>query len=94
MKTWKSLNFPVNDINLTNYSYEYYPTRSSAAVTLPYIGNHMIYKPRNDLSIYKTAKLESSFIEVINTKKSDVIIGAIHRHPNMDVDGLFSRRLE
>ena len=31
-------------------------------------------------------ELESTFIELINTKKSSVIIGAIYRHPNMDLD--------
>ena len=51
-----------------------------------YIGNHLSYKPKNDLCIYKTAELESTFIELMNTKKSNVIIGAIYRHPNMDLD--------
>ena len=51
-----------------------------------YIRNHLSYKPRNDLCIYKTAELESTFIEAMNTKKSSVIIGAIYRHPNMDLD--------
>ena len=59
----------VNDINLTNYSYEYCPIESSAGGTLLYIGNHLLCKPRNDLSIYKTAELESTFIVLINTKK-------------------------
>ena len=59
----------VNDINLTNYNYEYCPTESSAGGTLLYIGNHLLCKPRNDLSIYKTAELESTFIVLINTKK-------------------------
>ena len=38
------------------------------------------------MCIYKTAELESTFIELINPKKSNVIIGAIYRHPNMDLD--------
>ena len=73
--------FPVTDINLTNYDYEYCPTESSAGGTMLYIGNHLLYKARNDLCIYKTAELESTFIELMNTKKSNVIIGAIYRHP-------------
>ena len=44
------------------------------------------YKPRNDLYIYKTTELESTFIELINPKKANVIIGAILRHPNMKLD--------
>ena len=34
--------FPVIGINLTNYSYEYCPTESSARGTMLYIGNHVI----------------------------------------------------
>ena len=80
-------NFPVNDINLTNYSYEYCPTESSAGGTLLYIGSHLLYKPRNDQCIYKTAELESTFIE-LNTRKSNLIIGAIYKHPNMGLHGV------
>ena len=75
--------FPVTDSNLTNHSYEYCPT---AGVTMLYIGNHLSYKARNDLCIYKTAELKSTFIELINIKKVNVIISAIYRHPNMDLD--------
>ena len=50
-----------------------------------YTGNHLSYKPRNDLCIYKTTELESTFIELISTKKPSVIIGAIYRHPSMDL---------
>ena len=41
--------FPVTNINLINYSYEYCPTESSEGGTLLYIGNHLLYKPGNDL---------------------------------------------
>ena len=51
-----------------------------------YMGNHLSYKPRNDLCIFKTAKLESAFIELINTKMLNVIIDAIYRHHIMDLD--------
>ena len=87
--------FSVTDINLTNYSCEYCPTESSAGAIMLYIENHLSYKPKNDLRIYKTAELYYyyiynyiiiTFIELINTKKSDVIIGAIYRNCNMDLD--------
>ena len=71
---------PVNDINLTNYSYEYCRPESSARRTLLFIENYLLYKPRNDFCIYKTAELESTFIELINTKKSNVIVAAIYRY--------------
>ena len=77
---------PVNSLNLMNYSHELYPTESSAGGTLLYIGNHLSYKPRNDLSIYKPTELESSFIEISHRKRYNIMIGCIYRHPNMDLD--------
>ena len=38
------------------------------------------------MCINKSTELESTFIELINTNKSNVIIGAIYRHPTMDLD--------
>lgn len=83
-------------INLINSSYEYCPTESSAGGTLLYIGNNLLYKPRNNLCIYKTAELESAFIELINIKKLNIIIGAVYRHPNVDLvefNGLYYNAL-
>ena len=49
-----------------------------------YIAKHINVKPRNDLTIYKSKKLESLFIEVNNPNKANDIIGVIYRHPSMD----------
>ena len=76
---------PVNNLNLINYSHEFCPTESSVGGTLLHIRNHLSYKPRNDLCIYKATELESSFIEISNPKRS-IIIGCIYRHPDMDLD--------
>ena len=76
----------VNRMDLTNYSYEHCLTESSAGGTVLYIRNNLLYKPRNDLSIYKSAVLESTFIEIINHKKSNILIGCIYRHPAMDLN--------
>ena len=54
--------------------------------TLLYIHNYLSYKPRNDICIYKAAEPETSFIEISNPKRSNIIIGRIYRHPNMDLD--------
>ena len=62
----------INHIDLTNYSYEHCPTESSACCTLLYIRNHLSYKTRTDLNIYKSGELESTFIEIINHKKSNI----------------------
>ena len=42
--------------------------------------------PRNDLNIYKSHELESTFVEIINPKKSNIILGVIYRHPTMDLN--------
>ena len=45
----------------------------------------MSYKPRPDLNIYKANQLESAFVEIIKPKKSNIVIGCLYKHPNMDV---------
>ena len=57
-------------MNLNNYSFEFTPTETSAGGTLLYIANHLSYKCHNDLNIYKKNELESTFIEIVNPKKS------------------------
>ena len=72
-------------MNLNNYSFEFTPTETSARGTLPYTANHPSYKRLNDLYIYKENELESTFIEIINPKKSNIIVEVIYRHPSMDL---------
>ena len=43
----------LNNLNLNSYSFEFTPTETSAGDTLLYIANHLSYKCRNDLNIYK-----------------------------------------
>ena len=52
---------------------------------LLYTANHLSYKPCPDLNIYKANQLESTFVEIINPKKSNIVIGCLYKHPNMDV---------
>ena len=47
---------------------------SNAGVTLIYIKNHLSYKNRNDLKIYKSLELESTFIETFNPKKTNIVM--------------------
>ena len=75
----------TQNIVLNNYSFEHTFTESSAGGTLPYIADHLSYKIRNDLKIYKKFKSESTVIEIINPRKSNIIVGAIYKHPKMDV---------
>ena len=72
-------------MNLNNYSFEFTLTESSAGGTLLYIANHLSYKCRNDRNIYKKSELESTFIEILNPRKSNIIVGIIYRHPSMDL---------
>ena len=39
----------------------------------------------NDLNLYKANQLESTFIEIANSKKSNIIVGCLYKHPVMDV---------
>ena len=75
----------LNNLNLNNHSFEFTPTETSAGGTLLYIANHLSYKCRNDLNIYKKNELESTFIEIFNPKKSNIIEGVIYIHPSMDL---------
>ena len=75
----------LNNLNFNNYSFEFTPTETSAGGTLLYIANHLLYKCRNDLNIYKKNELESTFIEIVNPKKSNIIVGVIYRHPSVDL---------
>ena len=54
--------------------------------TTYHLANHLAYNPRTDLQIYKKCNLKSTFIEIINHKKSNIITGYIYRHRNMDLN--------
>ena len=75
--------FLTQNIVLNNYSFEHTSTESSAGATLLYIANHLWYKICRDLKIYKKFELESTFTEIINPRKSSIIVGVIYRHPKM-----------
>ena len=60
------------------------PTESSKGGVLVYVKEGLKVKPRPDLNVYKNKELESLFIEVINSKESNDIVGVIYRHPCMD----------
>ena len=76
---------PIN-VSIPNYSYKFCPTEAKAGGTLIYIRNHLLYKMRNDLKIYKSFEVESTFIEICNPKKMNIIIGCIYKHPNMNIN--------
>ena len=67
----------ISNINLNIYSFEFKVTGSTAGGTLLYIANHLFYKPRNDLNLYKTIQLASIFIEIKNSKKNNTIVSCL-----------------
>ena len=52
----------ISNINLNNYAFELTPTESSAGRTLIYVANHLAYKPKTDLQIYKKRDLGSTLL--------------------------------
>ena len=78
---------PITNTELEGYNSESCPTESSAGGVSLYISNKITnYKKRNDLQIYKSKQLESVFIEIMNKKTSNIIVGCIYRHPCMHVN--------
>ena len=73
---------PHLNFDLTNYNFEQTPTETGTGGALLYI----TYKCQNDLNklLYSPGELESTFIEIMNTKKK-IIVGCIYRHPKMAI---------
>ena len=78
---------PIFNFNIDGYSVEHTPTESSAGGALLYISNRFTYIPRSDLSriMYSPKQLESVFIEISFSRKSNLIIGCVYKHPGMSV---------
>ena len=79
---------PIFDFNIDGYSVEQTPTESSAGGALLYVSNRFSYIPRSDLSqtMYMPGQLESVFVEISFSRKSNLLIGCVYRHPGMSVD--------
>ena len=74
----------LKNLKLNNDSFEFTPTETSKGGTLLYVANHVLYKCGNDLNIYKKNETKSTFIEIVNPKKSNIVVGVIYRHPSVD----------
>ena len=70
----KDSSSPIN-IQLNKYSIEHTPTESSAGGTLLYTNKRLSYQLSNDLRIYDPEKIESTFIEIICSKSTNVTEG-------------------
>ena len=59
---------------MNNLSTDFTPIKSLAGGTVLHVANHLSYKPRMDLNIYKSNELESTFIEILSPKKSKILL--------------------
>ena len=55
---------------------------SSPQTPCPILSNYLSCKPHPGLNIYK---LESTFVGIINSKNSSVVVGNIYKHPSVDL---------
>ena len=60
-----------------NYFFEFTPTGSTAVGTLLYIANHLSSKSLNDLKLCKANQLDSTFIEIKNSKKLILLLDVL-----------------
>ena len=65
----------TSNVTLSIYFFESSPTESTAIGTMLYIFNRLSYEPGIDINIYRKNQLESTFIEIINSKKSNIFVG-------------------
>ena len=68
IRTTKNISVTQN-IESSNYSFEHTPTESFAGCSLLYVADHLSYKTRSDLNIYKKFESGSTFIEIMTPQK-------------------------
>ena len=54
-----------------------------------YIHKNLRYQLKKDLNIFKPKATESAFIEVINDKRLNTIIGCIYKHPKKNSQWIY-----
>ena len=62
-----------NNLNLNKYSLEFTPAETSADGIFIYIANHLSYKCRNDLNIYKNKELNLLLLK-LSVRKNQVLL--------------------
>ena len=71
------------DLYSNNYSIEQTPIETSAGRTLLYISKRLSCQLRSDLNLDHPGKIESTFIEIICSKLTTMIVGCIYEHPTL-----------
>ena len=69
-----------------DYLVEQTSTETLAGGTLLYINKTLSYQLKNDLKLYHLEKTESTFIEIICSKLTNVIVGCIYKHPTLQIN--------
>ena len=76
---------PKTDISIDGYQELLStPTESTKGGVLIYVRDGIKAKPRPDLTVYRRKELESLFIEIVNPREANDIVGVIYRHPCMN----------
>ena len=78
---------PAFNPSLKGYKFNHNPTESECGGTILYIADYLTSKNRPDLEtlFYKPKELESTFIEIINPTRKNIVCGCIYRRPSMDI---------
>ena len=77
---------PSNNISIPGYGeFIFEPTETTHGGTGFYIKDNVDYFTRSDLQINSAGDFESMFIEVKFSKRKNLIVGCIYRHPNSDI---------
>ena len=66
------------NIDLSGYSSEHTPTEANCGGALLYKDNNINYIVQDDLCIYSSKEMESVFIEIINSKGKNTIVGCVY----------------
>ena len=82
-KLQQNINPKIN-INIPNYHLFHTPTEAAKGGSLIYISNKLISKPRKDLEIYESMKVESTFSEIIIPNGKNIIVGCVYKHHTID----------
>ena len=79
---------PIFDINLKGYENFFTPTESTKGGTIIFFNENLNVNHRKDLDnkLYLSNKLESTFVEIINKGRKNIVIGCVYKHPSMDID--------
>ena len=80
----KSQSLNIN-ISLQDYLTDQSTTESTSGGVILYINKKHCYKTRLNFLFHESKKLESTFIEVNLSRKSNLIIGRVYRHPCMRI---------